>query len=225
MGNFQFKFKDDVRSNEFGVSAGLSLPRFFPLPYKYFTGVIPRTDINFSYNYQNRPEYTRNILSTSYGYTGDVKNRFFYQIYPLQMNIVRLFDLDKDFYENLAAEAAEGDAFLLIGDKVFDNEGTFRYSYDLAEAWQGATKLPFCFAVWVARKGTPYSVIDSLQRALTFGIEHTYEAILEYGYGDREYAYEYLTHNIDFLFDEQKHKALQKFWNSGIKVEPRANPG
>lgn len=130
-----------------------------------------------------------------------------------------------DSYENLAAEAAEGDAFLLIGDKVFDNEGTFRYSYDLAEAWQGATKLPFCFAVWVARKGTPYSVIDSLQRALTFGIEHTYEAILEYGYGDREYAYEYLTHNIDFLFDEQKHKALQKFWNSGIKVEPRANPG
>jgi outer membrane protein assembly factor BamA len=104
MGNFQFKFKDDVRSNEFGVSAGLSLPRFFPLPYKYFTGVIPRTDINFSYNYQNRPEYTRNILSTSYGYTGDVKNRFFYQIYPLQMNIVRLFDLDKDFYENLAAD-------------------------------------------------------------------------------------------------------------------------
>ncbi len=102
MGNFQFKFNDDVRSNEFGVSAGLSLPRFFPLPYKYFTGAIPRTDINFSYNYQNRPEYTRNILSTSFGYTGNVKNRFFYQVYPLQLNVVRLFDLDKDFYATLA---------------------------------------------------------------------------------------------------------------------------
>ncbi len=102
MGNFQFKFNDDVRSNEFGVSAGLSLPRFFPLPYKYFTGAIPRTDINFSYNYQNRPEYTRNILSTSFGYTGNVKNTFFYQVYPLQLNVVRLFDLDKDFYSTLA---------------------------------------------------------------------------------------------------------------------------
>ncbi len=102
MGNFQFKFNDAVRSNEFGVSAGLSLPRFFPLPYKYFTGAIPRTDINFSYNYQNRPEYTRNILSTSYGYTGNVKNQFFYQVYPLQLNVVRLFDLDKDFYATLA---------------------------------------------------------------------------------------------------------------------------
>ncbi len=102
MGNFQFKFNDDVRSNEFGVSAGLSLPRFFPLPYKYFTGAIPRTDINFSYNYQNRPEYTRNILSTSFGYTGNVQNQFFYQVYPLQLNVVRLFDLDSDFYSTLA---------------------------------------------------------------------------------------------------------------------------
>ncbi len=102
MGNFQFKFNDDVRSNEFGVSAGLSLPRFFPLPYKYFTGAIPRTDINISYNYQNRPEYTRNIISTSFGYSGNVKNNFYYQVYPLQLNIVRLFDLDKDFYSSLA---------------------------------------------------------------------------------------------------------------------------
>ncbi len=130
-----------------------------------------------------------------------------------------------DSYDHLAESATEGDAFLLIGDKVFEHEGEFRYNYDLAEAWQKATGLPFCFAVWVARKGTSYSVIDSLQHALTYGIEHTYEAIVEYGYGDRDYAYEYLTQNIDFLFDEQKHKALQKFWNSGIKVEPRANPG
>lgn len=102
MGNFQFKFDDSVRSNEFGVSAGLSFPRFFPLPYRFFTGAVPRTDVNISYNYQNRPEYTRNIISTSFGYSGSVKNRFFYQAYPLQLNIVRLFDLDDDFYSTLA---------------------------------------------------------------------------------------------------------------------------
>ena len=101
MGNFQFKFNDNVRSNEFGVSAGLSLPRFFPLSYRYFKGAIPRTDVNFSYNYQNRPEYTRNIISTSYGYTGNVDNRFYYQVYPMQLNVVRLFDLEEDFYDTL----------------------------------------------------------------------------------------------------------------------------
>lgn len=102
MGNFQFKFNDSVRSNEFGVSAGLSFPKFFPLPYRYFKGSIPRTDINLSYNYQDRPEYTRNIISTSYGYNGRVGDRFYYQAYPLQLNIVRLFNLDPDFYKTLA---------------------------------------------------------------------------------------------------------------------------
>lgn len=102
LGNFQFKFNDDIRSNEFGVGAGLSFPRFFPLPYRFFKGAVPRTDINISYNYQDRPEYTRNMISTSYGYTGNLKSRFFYQAYPLQMNIVRLINLDPDFYNTLA---------------------------------------------------------------------------------------------------------------------------
>ena len=102
MGNFQFKFNDDIRSNEFGVGAGLSFPRFFPLPYRFFKGAVPRTDVNISYNYQDRPEYTRNIISTSYGYTGNLKSRFFYQAYPLQMNIVRLVNLDPEFFNTLA---------------------------------------------------------------------------------------------------------------------------
>ena len=108
MGNFQFKFNDDVRSNEFGVSAGLSFPKFFPLPYRFFKGAIPRTDVNLTYNYQSRPEYTRNIISVTYGYNGNFKRRFFYQAYPLQMNVVRLFDLDEKFYKSLV-----NDPFLL----------------------------------------------------------------------------------------------------------------
>ena len=108
MGNFQFKFNDYVRSNEFGVSAGLSFPKFFPLPYRFFKGAIPRTDVNLTYNYQSRPEYTRNIISVTYGYNGNLKRRFFYQAYPLQMNVVRLFDLDEKFYKSLV-----NDPFLL----------------------------------------------------------------------------------------------------------------
>jgi chorismate dehydratase len=120
----------------------------------------------------------------------------------------------------------KGDAFLLIGDKVFDYEGQFRHSYDLAIEWREATSLPFAFAVWVARKGVPYEVTDALCEALTLGVEHTYEAILHYGFDQKPYdAYDYLTRNIDFLFDHEKHIALQKFWDSGIKISPRVNPG
>ena len=102
MGNFQFMLRDAVRSNEFGVSGSLSFPKFFPLPYRYFKGAVPRTDVNLTYNYQDRPEYTRNIIATSYGYNGSVGNKFYYQAYTLQLNIVRLFNLNPDFYEDLA---------------------------------------------------------------------------------------------------------------------------
>ena len=67
---------------------------------------------------------------------------------------------------------------------------------------------------------------DALTEALTFGVEHTYEAVLHYGFDKKPYdAYDYLTRNIDFLFDNEKHRALQKFWDSGVKVTPRVNPG
>ncbi len=122
--------------------------------------------------------------------------------------------------------ATEGDAFLLIGDKVFDYEGRFPYAYDLAAEWLELTGLPFAFALWVARKGTPYELIESLGHALTFGVEHTYEAVLAYGFGSKPYdAYAYLTRNIDYLYDNQKQKALRKFWDAGLKISPRVNPG
>ena len=102
MGNFQFKIHDPIRSNEFGMSAGLSFPRFLGLPYSFFRGPnIPRTEINASFNYQDRPEYTRNIISTSFGYTG-IFRKISYQLYPLQLNIVRLSHMDESFFETLS---------------------------------------------------------------------------------------------------------------------------
>ena len=104
MGNFQRKFKSNIRSDEFGVSAGLSLPRFLGLPYEYFTGPnVPRTEINASYNFQSRPEYIRHIFSTSFGYSGYLSKGFTYQFYPLQLNMVRLNNIDPDFYENISS--------------------------------------------------------------------------------------------------------------------------
>ena len=119
----------------------------------------------------------------------------------------------------------EGDAFILIGDKVFDNEGRFKHTFDLAEEWRKHTGLPFVFAVWVARKSVPNETIAALENALTLGVERIYEAILDSEYADRPYAYEYLTRNIDCFFDEQKRRGLQQFWDEGLKATLRANPG
>ena len=121
--------------------------------------------------------------------------------------------------------AQPDDAFLLIGDKVFGYEGRFKYIYDLALEWREVTKLPFAFAVWVARKGVSYEITDQLQHALTFGVEHIWEAVSESNYMGVDgglTAYEYLTRNIDFILDEEKHKALKKFWDAGIRIVPRS---
>jgi chorismate dehydratase len=119
----------------------------------------------------------------------------------------------------------DGDAFLFIGDKVFDYEGRFKYTYDLADCWRELTGKPFVFAVWIARKGTDPAVIEALELSLTLGVERIWEAIVEYGHDGKDYAYSYLTENIDFLFDNQKHRALELFWEKGLKAVPRANPG
>ena len=119
----------------------------------------------------------------------------------------------------------EGDAFLLIGDKVFDHEDEFIYSYDLAAEWREATGLPFAFAVWVAHAEVDADTVESLQHALTYGLEHGYEALLDSPFAaDSAAAYGELL-QFDYIFDNQKNQALQKFWDSGVKVAPRANPG
>ena len=114
MGNFQFKASDrNVRSDEFGVSGSVSFPEFLGLPNTFFTGPnVPRTEISASYTFQDRPEYTRNMISTSFGYTGWLsRSRFYYQFYPIQAKIVRLTHLDPAFYNTLSGNPFMRDAY------------------------------------------------------------------------------------------------------------------
>lgn len=128
-----------------------------------------------------------------------------------------------DYAQVDASEA--GDAFLLIGDKVFDYEGRFSKSWDLAVEWRAMTGLPFVFAVWVARATVPDSTIAALHDALGYGTAHIREAIGRYGHSGKPYAYDYLTRNIDYVFDSQKHRALSLYWDEGRKFFPRSEPG
>lgn len=119
----------------------------------------------------------------------------------------------------------EGDAFLLIGDKVFDYEGRFDYTHDLSVCWNKMTGLPFVFAAWVARKGTESGLIEALNSSLEFGVQHISEAINYYEHSGKPYAYEYLTENIDFVFNEQKKRALSLFWEKAEKFQAKVDPG
>ena len=78
---------------------------------------------------------------------------------------------------------------------------------------------------FVSRTGVDDRTVERLAEALDYGVRHIPEAIACYGYGDRSYAYDYLTRNIDFVFDEQKRRATALYWQEGRKIDPPINPG
>ena len=114
-GNFQFKTKDKIRSTEFSVSSSLRIPKsvssslripkLIGLPNSLFRGPnLPHTDMSLGFSYQDRPEYKRMMIPTSFGYTGNIRRNFTYQFFPFQANIVRLGNISESFAERLVAD-------------------------------------------------------------------------------------------------------------------------
>ena len=103
-GNFQFKPRDNESySTEVSVSSSIRFPKALGLPNHLFVGpYIPRTEISASFSYQDRPEYERTMISTAISYTGRWGSRMSYQLTPFQANVVRLFNINSDFYKSLA---------------------------------------------------------------------------------------------------------------------------
>ena len=101
-GNFQFKIKDVAHSNEYAITAGLKFPRLLLLPFiGTRTPALPTTDISLAFNYQNRPEYTRYILSGTYGYSWSKSRNLRYSVSFPHLSIIKISDIDHDFYTNL----------------------------------------------------------------------------------------------------------------------------
>lgn len=101
-GDFQFRMRDDVRALEFTVNSSLKFPTFLLLPDRIFKTVLPSTEVKVAYNFQNRPEYHRQIFSTSFGYvwnTFSKKQRF--EVTPINVNVVDVSYIDEEFKKKL----------------------------------------------------------------------------------------------------------------------------
>lgn len=96
-GNFQFMFTSPTRATELGVTTGLKIPWYPDFIMRMPFVNLPQMDINFAYNYQNRPEYTRNIVTGNYGFTWNIAKKFYYQLYPVQLSAVNATRIDSTF--------------------------------------------------------------------------------------------------------------------------------
>lgn len=80
-------------------------------------------------------------------------------------------------------------------------------------------------AVWVAREDADPEMLDAVEEALTLGVERTWEALLSATENPSVEEYDYLTQEIDYLFDAKKHTALEAHWKKLKKEASHANPG
>lgn len=112
-------------------------------------------------------------------------------------------------------------AGVVIGDRVFDVENNFKYTYDLSEEWLKFTGLPLVFAVWAANKKVSSKFETEFNDALAFGVENISEVVKQQ---QRQYdgvdVAAYFSENISFDLDAEKRKGMQHFLELAQKLEP-----
>ncbi|MFI3268417.1 MAG: menaquinone biosynthesis protein [Rikenellaceae bacterium] len=111
----------------------------------------------------------------------------------------------------LIGKCSQNDAYLLIGDKVFDFEDQFSQKIDLCSEWIEFTGKPFVFAVWVAHKNVTNLQIETLSDSLAYGIDCIESAAKEYRCKDYKFVTEYLTKNIKFHLSDDKREGMKLF--------------
>lgn len=112
-------------------------------------------------------------------------------------------------------------AGLVIGDRALQQRHKSPYIYDLAEAWQEMTGLPFVFAAWVANKELPASFISNFNKTTGKGLKHIEEIVAGINFPEYDLQ-QYYTKNINYKLDEQKDAAMHLFFqymnNSSIQL-------
>lgn len=84
------------------------------------------------------------------------------------------FKVNPSFLSNLPTQLddlGDDEGVLMIGDKVFRHGKSFKFVYDLGRYWKEYTGLPFVFAVWIAKKEIPESIITEFNQALKHGLD------------------------------------------------------
>ncbi len=103
-GAYEFGWGGNSRNSfEFGMSASLSVPRFWlPISSDITRSLsYSATKMSLSFNTQRRPGYDRTIYSAVYGYGWTLKNGARFTVNPADVNIVDVPWVDSTFLEGI----------------------------------------------------------------------------------------------------------------------------
>ncbi len=90
-------------AQEIGVTAGLSFPRFL-IPFQLTTHpniAKPRTRLEFAFDYQNRPYYSRNIFTARWAYSWQHGSRASMVLRPVDINWISVQSIDETFLKDM----------------------------------------------------------------------------------------------------------------------------
>ena len=94
------------KANELGFAVGLSFPRFVaPFRISSRTVNMPRTKVELSFNYQDRPYYRRDLSRATWTYSWrSLNGRYNYQFRPIDLNWINVSYIDEAFFNSLQNE-------------------------------------------------------------------------------------------------------------------------
>lgn len=116
--------KGNFSTLETGVEMGITFP-FMIAPINsthFYKHHNPETIVSFSYDYQRRPEFTRNVLATRMTYKWRGSKYAEHSLTPVEFNIVRIPTLDETFaryIDGTYLEHAYTDHFIMSLGYVF----------------------------------------------------------------------------------------------------------
>ena len=124
-----------------------------------------------------------------------------------------LEDTKEDFREHISGTTAG----LVIGDRALEQRTMSKYIYDLGEAWENLTQLPFVFAAWVSNKKLDNNFIGEFNEANKNGLENL-DALLKEITCKTFDLQKYYTQHISYHLDDKKKEGLDLFLNK-LNVE------
>lgn len=118
----------------------------------------------------------------------------------------QLLDTKNDYRPQIKGTTAG----LVIGDRALEQRKVSPYIYDLGEAWQAHTGLPFVFAAWVSNKKLPDNFVAAFNEANRQGLMQIDAVVAANPYPVFD-LHEYYTRFISYELDAAKQKGLEKF--------------
>jgi chorismate dehydratase len=123
----------------------------------------------------------------------------------------------EDFREQIKGSTAG----VVIGDRALQQRLKSEFIYDLGEAWQKHTGLPFVFAAWIANKTLPSDFVNQFNEANSEGLKHLPDVIKENPYGVYNLD-EYYKKNISYNLTKEKREGMNIFLEKLIQLNSGA---